>query len=277
MLTIRKLFMCLALILAGAIVSDPIKAQPVGGPTTGGNDPTGGNTTGGNTPGGNVNTGGNVGVNVGEERRYIVEFANFIVLDETGCDLCGSDEVLFVIRTSDYALLSREYEADSSYRPWPFEDTSPVPYEFKRCALPAVDADSSYDNEWECGPRGKAPPLSFTIAAWENDDTPIFQGFCGQNINDAPNPLGPDLWRPDEEFCVERHGELIGKVKVEFKIEDLNELQSPGQEVVKEVELFGGCDFTERTDCEDTAPKYRLRYVIKRVPDATVVPVDPNP
>jgi hypothetical protein len=147
-LTIKKLFMCLALILASAIVADPIKAQPVGGPTTGGNDPTGGNTTGGNTTGGNtgggnVNTGGNVGVNVGEERRYIVEFDNFIVLDETGCDSCGSDEPQFIIRTADYALVTSEYdEADSGYQPWPFDDTSPIPYEFKRCAVPPAMSTS---------------------------------------------------------------------------------------------------------------------------------------
>jgi hypothetical protein len=84
----RRLLVFLALCLAGAIFADPGMAQPVGGPTTGGNDHTGGNTaggntTGGNTTGGNVNTGGNVGVNVGEERRFTVEFDNFIVLDET--------------------------------------------------------------------------------------------------------------------------------------------------------------------------------------------------
>ncbi len=93
-LTRRPLILFLAF-LAGTIFAGPGTAQPVGGPTTGGNDPTGGNTTGGNiggnttggnTTGGNVNTGGNVGVNVGEERRYLVEFQNFVVLDETGCD-----------------------------------------------------------------------------------------------------------------------------------------------------------------------------------------------
>jgi hypothetical protein len=97
----RRRIIFLALCLAFISFAGPVEAQPVGGPTTGGNDPTGGNTTGGNvggnttgdnTTGGNV--GGNVGVNVGEERRYIVEFQNFVVLDETGCDLCGSDEVI---------------------------------------------------------------------------------------------------------------------------------------------------------------------------------------
>jgi hypothetical protein len=227
----QKPLVILALCLAGTIFVNLGIAQPVGGPTTGGNDPTGGNTTGGNTTGGNapgggnVNTGGNVGVNVGEERRHIVELDNFIVLDETGCDLCGSDEVVFIIHTSDYSLRSREFEADSSYMPWPFAETSPVPYEFKRCAQPAVDNDNGYDNEWECDPRGKAPPLSFTIEAWETDGISIFSDCYGDT--------GPDLWPADKEFCVEDDGELIGKVKVEFKIEDLNELQSAGQQVVK--------------------------------------------
>jgi hypothetical protein len=166
---------------------------------------------------------------------------------------------------------------DSSYRPWPFEDTSPIPYEFKRCAQPAIDGDSSYDHEWQCDQRGKAPPLSFTIAAWETDGSPIFTGTCGDNPFFNPDPIAKDLWRPDHEFCVEGDGELIGKVKLEFKIEDLNELQSPGQKVVKEVDLQAGCDFTEMDDCGGSAPHYRLRYLIKRVPDATVVPVDPNP
>ena len=132
----QKLIALLALCIATTTFADLGRGQPVtGGPTTGGastggnapgsNQPvpggattggptTGGASTGGNAPGSNPtggavtggNVGGNVGVNVGEERRYIVEFDNFIVLDETGCDLCGSDEVHFGIRTEDYALLS---------------------------------------------------------------------------------------------------------------------------------------------------------------------------
>lgn len=76
---LRRLIIFSALCLVVTSFAGPGTAQPMGAPTTGGNDPTGGhttggNTTGGNTTGGNVNTGGNVGVNVGEERRYIVEF-----------------------------------------------------------------------------------------------------------------------------------------------------------------------------------------------------------
>jgi hypothetical protein len=193
----RRLLVSLALCLAGAIVADPGMAQPVGGPTTGGNDPTGGNatggnTTGGNTTGGNVNTGGNVGVNVGEERRFTVEFDNFIVLDETGCDLCGSDEVQFIIRTSDYALLSSLYgDLDSPF----YEGLSPIRNRFKRCAQPAVDGDSVFDNEWECDQAGKAPPFSFTVAAWEDDGDAFLEGFCGENIRDN-DERGPDLFPP---------------------------------------------------------------------------------
>jgi hypothetical protein len=158
----RRLLVSLALCLAGPIFADPGMAQPVGGPTTVGNDPTGGNTgggntTGGNTTGGNVNTGGNVGVNVGEERRYIVEFQMFIVMDETGCDLCGSDETQFIIRTADYALLSSLYgDLDSTKG---FFDASVPDYRLERCALPAVDGDSEYDHEWECDQKGKAAPV----------------------------------------------------------------------------------------------------------------------
>jgi hypothetical protein len=283
-LTIKKLFMCLALILASAIVADPIKAQPVGGPTTGGNDPTGGNTTGGNTTGGNtgggnVNTGGNVGVNVGEERRYIVEFDNFIVLDETGCDSCGSDEPQFIIRTADYALVTSEYdEADSGYQPWPFDDTSPIPYEFKRCAVPARDVDLDYDHNWECDRNGKAAPLSFTIAAWENDGDLPFTGFCAQNLSEVVDRRAPDIWLPNASFCVEGRGELIGKKKVELSLEDLSELQQSGQSFTREVDLVGGCDATKTACNSGGAPHYRLRYVVKRVPDAAGGPaVDPNP
>ena len=65
---------------------------------------------------------------------------------------------------------------------------------------------------------------------------------------------------------------------MELKLEDLTELQSPGQYANKEVDLIGGCDFTKIDACGDSAPHYRLRYQVKRVPDATGgVLVDPNP
>jgi hypothetical protein len=236
---------------------------------TGGNT-TGGNTTGGNTTGGNVTVGGNVGVNLGEERRYLVEISNFIVLDETGCDYCGSDEVAFIIRTADYALLTSTYEDVDSPAFWENQQF----YLVERCALPAVDV-GGYDHNWECDQTGKAAPLSFTIAAWEDDGDIIFTGFCSNQPVDAPSP---DIWLPGKSFCVEDRGELIGKVKIEFKTEDLNDLQSPGQYVDKEIDLTGGCDLTKIDTCGDSAPHYRLRYRVTRVRDATGgSPVDPNP
>ena len=283
----QKLIAVLALWIASTTFADLGRAQPVtGGPTTGGaateSDPsrgnaTGGGPTGGNVTGGNV-TGGNVGVNLGEERRYIVEFSNFIVLDETGCDLCGSDETRFIIRTADYALLSSEYSnLDSSYVPFA-GDLSPIPHRFKRCAQPAVDGDSDYDHEWECDQAGKAPPFSFTVAAYEDDGDYPFTGFCAENLANAPNPQGPDIWHPDTGFCVEDRGELIGKRSVELKLDDLSELTAPGQSLVREIDLGGGCDFTQVSACDDSAPHYRLRYVVKRVPDAAAgLPVNPNP
>jgi hypothetical protein len=237
----------------------------------GGNAP-GGNAPGGNTTGGNVNTGGNVGVNVGEERRYIVEFQNFIALDETGCDFCGSDEVQIIIKTPDYALKSALYGNVDS------ESTSVINYRFRRCAQPAVDGDGVYDHEWECDQGGKAPPFSFTVAAYEDDGDYPFTGFCAENIP-IVNGRESDIFPPTATFCVEDRGELIGKKTVELVGEDLEEeLQSPGQYVDKEVDLIGGCDFTEVNDCGGSAPHYRLRYQVRRVPDATGgAPVDPNP
>lgn len=256
-----------------AAFTAPSSAQPVGGNVTGGN--AGSTTTEGTGFRGSVTGGhnsiGNVGVTLGEVRRYIVEFHNFVAVDETGCDLCGSDEVQFIIRTSDYALLSSVYgDIDSSYV-FPTGDGSPIAYRFKRCALPAVDGDNEYDNEWECDQSGKAPPLSFTIEAWERDGSPF--DIC------AENGVGADLWPPATSFCAEDDGELIGKSKVEVKMEDLSGLQSPGQtSEVKEIDLVGGCDFTKIDSCGSTAPHYVVRYTVKRMNDATgAVLVDPNP
>jgi hypothetical protein len=71
---------------------------------------------------------------------------------------------------------------------------------------------------------------------------------------------------------------LIGKRKVEIKLEDLAELTAAGQSREGMVDLEGGCDFTQINTCGDSAPHYRLWYRVKRVPDATGgVLVDPNP
>ena len=134
-------------------------------------------------------------MNVGEERRYIVEFQSFKALDETGCDLCGSDEVQLIVRTDGYALLSSWYGNVDSNR---------GAHRFKRCAQPAVDGDGVYDHEWECDQGGKAPPFSFTVAAYE-DDGDTWSGFCA----DAPYRYdpSPDIWDPaNRPFCVESRG-----------------------------------------------------------------------
>jgi hypothetical protein len=301
----RRLLISLALCLAGAIVGDPGMAQPVGGPvtggpttggndpgggnapggndaggnatggpTTGGNDPTGGNAPGGNAPGGNttggnVNTGGNVGVNVGEERRYTVKLVSFKALDETWCDACGSDEIRFVIRTPDYALFSSLIgNVDEN-----------VPQTLERCIQPAVDADIRYNHEWECDERGKAPPFSFTIAAYEDgDDQPLWPfSFCGDNLQ-VFDERGPDIFRPTATFCIEEYGDFIGKEKVELKLEDLDELREPGQSFLRSIHLIGGCDASERPCSSGGSPDYLVFYEVRRVPDAAGGPaVDPNP
>ncbi len=274
----QMLIAVLALWIASTIFADVSRAQPVtGGPTTGGaateSDPTGGNATGGGPTGGNVTggnvTGGNVGVNLGEERRYTVTFKSFKAEDETGCDACGSDEVQFIIRTADYALFSSLYGD---------VDSDDFPARFDRCAQPAVDGDSNYDHEWECDQAGKAPPFSFTVAAYEDDGDYPFTGFCAENLADAPDPRGPDIWRRDAPFCVEDRGELIGKRKVELELGDLSELSAPGQFFYRNVDLAGGCDGTERACPDGGSPHYWLRYEVKRVPDAAAgLPVNPNP
>jgi hypothetical protein len=245
----QHLLVGLMVCLAGTVFAVPGRAQPVGGSVTGGNV-----------------TGGNVGVNVGEERRFIVEFQSFTVKDETGCDLCGSDEVQFIIRTPDYALLSSEYG----------NLDSPLFYRFKRCPQPAVDGDGIYDHEWECDPRGKAPPFSFTVAAYEDDGDLPFTGFCSENIP-VVNGRDTDIFSPTATFCVEDRGELIGKSKVELSLEDLSELQAPGQSLKRAIDLIGGCDATQAT-CGGGGPYYVIRYEVKRLPDAAGgLPVDPNP
>ena len=273
----QKLLMFLALYAAGAIFANSGTAQPVGGPTTGGNDPTGGNapsgnTTGGNATGGNVNTGGNVGVNLGEERRYIVEFQSFKALDETGCDSCGSDEVIITIKTADYALISSEYGS---------VDSDGLARMFKRCAQPAVDGDNETDWEWECDQKGKAAPFSFTVAAYEDDGPRIFSNDCwtDQVYRGADGRL-TDLYPPDQHFCIESEGraELIGKAKVELKLEDLDELRAPGQSFLKSFHLIGGCDSTSSPCSSGGEPNYLVFYEVKRVPDASGgLPVNPNP
>jgi hypothetical protein len=284
----QKLLMSLVLCLAGAIFADPGNAQPVGGNVTGGNptggnvtggnptggNPTGGNPTGGNVTGGNV-TGGNVGVNVGEERRFILEFQEFAVRDETGCDICGSDEARFIIRTPDYAMISSEYGNLDSYE-------RIFLYRFKRCAQPAVDGDNETDWEWECDQKGKAAPFSFTVAAYEDDGPrPIFWNDCWTDSSyRGADGRYTDLRPPDYGFCIESDGraELIGKTKVELKLEDLTELQSPGQSFSRTINLIGGCDDTLATCGSSGGPHYEIRYEVKRVPDATGgLLVNPNP
>ena len=210
-----------------------------------------------------------MGVNVGEERRFTVEFQTFTVLDETGCDLCGSDEVQIIVRTPDYALLSS----------WYGNVDSPVFYRFKRCAQPAVDGDGVYDHEWECDQRGKAPPFSFTVAAYEDDGYLPFIGisFCAPNIP-VVDGRETDIFPPTSPFCVEDRGELIGKSKVELKLEDLSELRVPGQSFLRNIDLIGGCDTTQTTCGSGGGPHYVIRYEVKRLPDAAGgLPVDPNP
>jgi len=95
--------------------------------------------------------GGNVSIlGGGGAQRFTVEALHFIVHNETGSDWLGSDEVVFIIRTPNYSLLSSLYGNI---------DSGLDQYRFKRCIQPAVDGDSHYDHEWECDEKGMAPPF----------------------------------------------------------------------------------------------------------------------
>ena len=124
--------------------------------------------------------------------------------------------------------------------------------------------------------RGRAPPFSFTVAAYEDDGDAFLSGFCSENLVGV-DWRGPDILPPLQFFCVEGRGELIGKKKVELKLEDLSELRSPGQSFLRSIELYGGCDNTE-FECSGGGPHYEISYEVKRLPDAAgVTPVDPDP
>ncbi|MGD9501460.1 MAG: hypothetical protein AB7V40_03110, partial [Methyloceanibacter sp.] len=175
-----------------------------------------------------------------------------------------------------YSLHSSQYGNLDS--PSFFYDT-PIPHRFKRCAVPAVDGDNDADREWECDQKGKTPPFSFTIAAYEFDPIGGNSDCLSDLIHRGADGRYTDLYPPDYIFCAEQRDELIGKIKIEIKSDDLAMLQSPGDEVRKEVDLVGGCDSTKIDTCGDDAPLYRLRYAIRRVPDAAGggVLVNPNP
>ena len=101
--------------------------------------------------------------------------------------------------------------------------------------------------------------------------------FCAPNIP-VVDGRETDIFPPTSPFCVEDRGELIGKSKVELKLEDLSELRVPGQSFLRNIDLIGGCDTTQTTCGSGGDPHYVIRYEVKRLPDAAGgLPVDPNP
>jgi hypothetical protein len=215
----------------------------------------------------------------------VVRAISFQAFNETGLDFLGSDEVVVTIRTPQYLL---KFPSTSKYGSVDSDGKSHAFRADGNCIIPATDSGQFPDGKWACHEQGTAAPLSFVIAAYEQDNDYvaglyeiITEGFFS-GFDVPPLESGTDLQPLDTFLRWENSpNHLIGKDRAEHSLAELLErLPRVGDRATWNKVLRDECDFSIRSGeicAVDDEPLYDVVYEIRRVNNAGgVAPSDPN-
>jgi hypothetical protein len=199
--------------------------------------------------------------------RYIFEANRMYVLDETGFDWPGSDEVVARFQSGYNTMFTGVYgDMDTG-------DTK-LFRSGQQCITPAIDSDASLNTTWACDQKGVAGPVTLTLTLYEYDGA--LRGlltnptqFCisGSDIHNA---------RCD----VPLESTAIGRYRVSYTEADLaGKMLHPGQSKY-EWFLLDNCSETVTVHNGACAyatwlpsyAAYRLMIKITRMPDEIVTP-----
>jgi hypothetical protein len=94
--------------------------------------------------------------------QFTVEAISLKVIDETGIDFLGSDEIIVRFTVDDHNIYTGVFgDMDRG-------DVRPFPARM-RCITPAVDLDHLKNQSWACGLAGRSAPITFTVGLYEYD------------------------------------------------------------------------------------------------------------
>jgi hypothetical protein len=203
-------------------------------------------------------TTGPLGDHAWRKPRFTVEAVSFLVLDETGVDFLGSDEVAARFESNGNTMFTGIHgDSDTG-------DTQQFRSQ-QRCIYPAADPDGSRNRAWACAPSGGAGPLTFTITLYELDgfvrvlgipDIPPGFSLCG--VSDIQYACA------GEE--IQDRSTVIGKSTATYTEAQLGAaMPTLGSTLVRNLRI---------------SSSYDVKYMITRVADAGIAPpevVQPTP
>lgn len=199
--------------------------------------------------------------------RFYVEAVQMRVIDETGPDWPGSDEIIALFNNGEYEMATVKYENMDT------GDTR-LFLSGNRCIWPAVDPDREWNESWFCAEAGGAGPVTFTVSLYEHDGSwrNIFleSGFCAEGRSDdvVPLPRGCTI-NPNAT-------NLVGRYRMTISQADLvNSMPNVGDTYTNAFRV-DNCSETVTVDdgsCASwsalpTYAAYDVTYLITRVADA---------
>lgn len=199
--------------------------------------------------------------------RYIFEANRMYVLDETGIDWPGSDEVVARFQSGDNTIFTGVYgDMDTG-------DTK-LFRSGQQCITPAIDPDNLSNTTWGCDQKGVAGPVTFTLTLYEYDG--VLRGLLTNPTQFCISGSDIRLARCD----VPLQSTAIGRYRVSYTEADLALKRLRQGESKYEWFLLDKCSeaVTVRNEVcgystwMPSYAAYRLMIKITRMPDEIVTP-----
>jgi hypothetical protein len=181
----------------------------------------------------------------------MVEAISFKVLNETGIDAFGSDEVVARFESAGKTTFSGVYGSSDTGDTHQFRSQ-------QRCIFPATDPDGQTNRAWACEQEGRPGPVSFTTTLYE------FDGFV--RVLGFPPEFGTG-------FCLSPPGDVNSSCEAE-EIRDRSTAIGSGTASYTQAELDAAMPTAGSTMTGITriGSSYDVTYLITRVANPTVAP-----
>jgi hypothetical protein len=209
--------------------------------------------------------------NVTRRPHYIFEAIQMYVVDETGIDWTGSDEVVAHFKSDSTELFTGVYGDLDTGETRAFRSG-------QRCITPAIDPDGVVNASWGCDPRGRAGPVTFTITLYEFDGT--LRHFLTNSTQFRVCGGQGDL-RGGGRCAVPLESTVIGRYRVSYTEADLARANlRPGQSYSEAI-LIDNCSemvtihegICGYSNSLPNYAAYRVTIRITRMPDELTAPL----
>ncbi len=145
--------------------------------------------------------------------RFIIEATDMRVIDETGVNFLGADEIRVVFEAAGQEMFTGVYSGLDVGETRAFLSGN-------RCMWPAEDTDGQRNGSWSCFPAGGTGPVTVTVSLYEEDFISGIGGaFCIRpEANDVDRFSSFDL---TDSCMAEDNCSLLSRHRMSFSQNDL--------------------------------------------------------